>query len=116
MWTREEAIRLCGLVEAICPAYGCHVALTGGCLYKDGDRKDCDILFYRIRQVEVINVDGLFEALRETISLEKVSGCGWVHKAKWNDLNVDCFFPESDGGEYSAREVAAAEEFEEIVF
>lgn len=50
-WTQEEAIQLCRLLEALAPTFGCHVALTGGCLYKDGERKDCDILLYRIRQV-----------------------------------------------------------------
>src|ERR1035437_5571090 len=56
-WTQTEAIELCVKVEAICPKYGCHVALTGGLLYKQGKRKDCDLLFYRIRQVEQIDFD-----------------------------------------------------------
>ena len=29
-WTQEDAIKLCRDIEKICPAYGCHVALTGG--------------------------------------------------------------------------------------
>ena len=49
-WTQQHAIELCKRIESVCPRYGCHVALTGGLLYKDGPRKDCDILFYRIRQ------------------------------------------------------------------
>lgn len=40
MWTQKEAIELCVKIEAICPKYGCHVALTGGLLYKEGERKD----------------------------------------------------------------------------
>ncbi len=43
VWTQEEAIELCRIIEDICPQAGCHVALTGGCLYKDGERKDLDI-------------------------------------------------------------------------
>lgn len=45
-WTQSEAIDFCKKIEAICIKYGCHVALTGGTLYGDGPRKDCDILFY----------------------------------------------------------------------
>lgn len=60
MWKQERAIKLARLVAGGCQIYGCHVALTGGCLYKDGDRKDCDLIFYRIRQVDEIDRDGLF--------------------------------------------------------
>ena len=62
-WTQSQAIDLCRQIEAIAPEFGCHVALTGGLLYKDGNRKDCDIVFYRVRQVAEINVKGLFDAL-----------------------------------------------------
>lgn len=44
-WTQAEAIALCREIEQICPRFGCHVALTGGCLYKDGPRKDADLLY-----------------------------------------------------------------------
>lgn len=94
-WSLEEAVELCRIVEAVCQRYGCHVALTGGALYKDGKRKDCDLLFYRIRQIPAIDLDGLWVGLAG-IGLEKVSGFGWVFKAKAGALgkNVDCFFPE----------------------
>lgn len=95
-WTQAEAIKLCREIEQICPQYGCHVALTGGTLYKDGERKDADILFYRIRQVDEIDVDGLFSAL-ETIGVERASGFGWCIKATHHGRNVDCFFPEEEG-------------------
>ena len=51
-WDLVSAVDLCKQVESIAPDYGCHVALTGGCLYKEGPRKDLDLLFYRIRQVQ----------------------------------------------------------------
>lgn len=95
-WTLEKAVALCIAVEAVCPKYGCHVALTGGCLYRDGERKDADILFYRIRQVEEIDKPGLFEALA-AIGLKEIRGFGWCHKAEFEGLPVDCFFPEEDG-------------------
>jgi hypothetical protein len=102
-WAQADAIALCRAIEAICPDYGCHVALTGGLLYKDGERKDCDILFYRIRQVDEIDVEGLFAAL-STIGVERVSGFGWVYKAVYQGKPIDCFFPESDRGEYERAE------------
>lgn len=98
-WTQAEALALCVAVEKVCPAFGCHVALTGGLLYKEGARKDCDLLFYRIRQVKEIDQTGLWGAL-DKIGLSKVSGFGWCHKAKFLGKSVDCFFPEEQGGEY----------------
>ncbi len=99
-WNLWEAIELCEKVESICPKFGYHVALTGGLLYKSGNRKDCDILFYRIRQVEFPNYDGMFDALK-AIGLDKFSGFGWCHKAVFNGKPVDMFFPEETGGEYN---------------
>ena len=95
-WTQAHAIALCRQIEAICPEFGCHVALTGGCLYKDGERKDLDVLFYRIRQTPKIDHDGLFNALFR-IGIEKTGGFGWCHKATFEGRNIDCFFPEEDG-------------------
>jgi hypothetical protein len=102
-WNLQQAIDVCRKVEAICPDFGCHVALTGGTLYKDGERKDLDLLFYRIRQIEEIDADGLFAALAG-IGIEKVSGFGWCHKAVMDGKNIDCFFPEEVGGEYPTFE------------
>lgn len=98
-WTQDEAISLCIEIENICPQFGCHVALTGGLLYKDGPRKDCDILFYRIRQRDTIDQNGLWDALA-SIGVERTRGFGWCHKATWRGKNIDMFFPENDSGEY----------------
>lgn len=95
-WSLTDAVALCKKIEAVCPPFGCHVALTGGALYKDGPRKDLDILFYRVRQIDQIDEAGLFDALAQ-IGLVKVGGFGWCHKAKYGERNVDCFFPEEDG-------------------
>lgn len=113
-WTQLEAIELCRKVEEGCPAFGCHVALTGGLLYKEGDRKDCDLLFYRIRQIPEIDMPGLFNFL-ESIGLETPTGFGWVYKSKVEGpKSLDLFFPEEQGGEYTEEERAecrdAAEE------
>lgn len=92
-WTQEEAIQLCKSIESTCPLAGCHVALTGGCLYKKDQRKDCDLLFYRIRQVSKINLDTLFGAL-EKLGIKVISGKQWCYKAIYKDKYLDLFFPE----------------------
>lgn len=106
-WTHAEAVELCKAIEAVCPAFGCHVALTGGTLYKDGPRKDLDILFYRIRQVAAIDEIGLFDALK-LIGIEKIGGGWWCHKAVYQGKKIDCFFPEQDG-EYISSDSAIDE-------
>ncbi len=93
VWCRAEAVELCMRVEDVCTRAGCHVALTGGCLYKAGFRKDCDLLFYRIRQVPAINLEILWKEL-ETIGLKKISGHNWVYKGTFRKRGVDMFFPE----------------------
>jgi hypothetical protein len=92
-WTQAQAIDLCRAIESIAPQYGCHVALTGGTLYRDGERKDADILFYRIRQVEQIDVPGLMEALRG-IGVTPGRDFGWCYKATFESRTIDFFFPE----------------------
>lgn len=44
----EKAVALCRKLEPLFEARGFHIGLTGGCLYKDGDRKDVDLLCYPI--------------------------------------------------------------------
>lgn len=95
LWTQQLAIDLCVAIEAIAPDFGCHVALTGGSLYKSGERKDVDVLFYRIRQVDKIDREGLLKALRKRLGLLPVSSHGWVEKVSTPlGHNVDLFFPD----------------------
>jgi len=102
MWTQREAIDLCIAVEAAAPKAGCHVALTGGCLYKTTSepRKDCDLLFYRIRQKPKIDKGRLFSLLEE-LGFKKITGQGWLYKARYNDKPLDLFFPENEDGDYN---------------
>lgn len=108
-WVQEDALALCALIEKFAPEYGCHVALTGGCLYKEGERKDVDIMFYRIRELDEIDEAGLLQRLgAEGFTIGK--RFGWVVKATlpgelpWTTANIDFFFPESthndDGNPY----------------
>lgn len=102
-WTRELAFELCKVMEGIAPQFGAHIGLTGGLLYKEGPRKDCDVIVYRIRQADAIDHEGLFDALA-TVGIQKTYGFGWCHKAEWNGLPIDVFFPEEAGGEYPVAE------------
>lgn len=101
-WTHEEAVALCILVESVCVQHGCHVALTGGLLYKTGTRKDCDIMFYRIRQLKAIDKDGLFKSL-QSVGLKKTSGFGWCHKWEFFGKPVDMLFPDEVSGMYGEQ-------------
>lgn len=103
-WKLEEAIRLATLVEAVCKNHGAHVALTGGLLYSEGERKDCDLLFYRHKPTEPIDVRALLMELEEKVALFQISGYGRVLKARWHFKAVDLFFPE-DGGAVEYPEV-----------
>lgn len=103
---QAAAIQMCRMLETIAPNFGAHVALTGGCLYKDGARKDADILFYRIRQREHIDTVGLLAALR-VIGLSIESDHGWCVKAGWNGYGLDLFFPERNPAETAGLAAAA---------
>lgn len=94
LFTLEKAVILCRRIEAICPPFGCHVALTGGALYKDGERKDADILFYNVRQVDALDRPGLLDALQK-IGFVLGEQHGWVQKATYKGHDVDLFFPEA---------------------
>lgn len=97
MVSQKEAIRICVQLEKIAPLCGCHVALTGGSLYKPGLRKDVDLLFYRIRQVSEIDTEKLF-AMMEAIGYTKPTGMGWLYKTTMGEIPIDMFFPEEVGG------------------
>jgi hypothetical protein len=103
LWTLEEAVALCRAIEAVAPAYGCHVALTGGVLYKDGPRKDLDLLFYRVRQVVLVDQEGLFVAL-SGLGVVVVRGRSWCFKAVHGGRTIDMFFPEEDTGNVGPSE------------
>lgn len=105
MWNQQAGLLLCRAIENIAPQYGAHVALTGGLLYKEGNRKDADILFYRIRQKDRIDKVGLFLALQEKLGIVQLSGFGWCHKARWMDQDIDFFFPEADSSEVVLNDV-----------
>ncbi len=97
-WTHTEAVILCTEIEAFAPKYGCHIGLTGGCLYKNNYRKDLDILIYRIRQVEKIDWVGFIDHLK-VINITITRNTGFVKKAIYKPFighpqNIDFLYPE----------------------
>jgi len=88
-WTYEQARELCIAIEAIAPAYGYHVALTGGCLYKHGQRKDCDLVFYKHGTPDQM---GFLTALASELSLGS-HGSGWRYVGQYKNKTVDLLFP-----------------------
>jgi hypothetical protein len=99
LWTPWEGIDICRMLEAIAPRCGAHIALTGGLLYKDGPRKDLDIVVYRIRQEE-IDYDKFFSLL-QTMGIEVSDDFGFVVKARMGNRPIDFLFPEHTNGDYS---------------
>ncbi len=93
-WTLPQALSLCRLIETVCPKYGCHVSLTGGLLLKDGERKDCDLVFYRIRHIPKINLE-LLVAL-EGLGIIIKGGGGWRYVGEYNNKPIDLLFPEEE--------------------
>ena len=96
-WKLSDALTLCCQVEAFAPKYGMHVALTGGLLYKDGPRKDCDLLLYRVRDKGADWRGFWREAKRHGLILQQ--DFGWCKKCIYQGMPVDVFDPE-DTGEY----------------
>ena len=96
MINQQKAIELCiELYEHLSPK-GFFPALTGGQLYKDGNRKDIDIVIYRHRQMEHgFEIKDIEPFLIET-GLYEFKHFGFVTKAKWKGLSVDLFNPETN--------------------
>ena len=92
-WDQEAAILFCQLIEPIANQCGAHVALTGGCLYKEGIRKDLDIMFYRHKDNEEINLLKLHHLCYD-FGLKWIIKAGRVHKAEFMSRGVDMFFPQ----------------------
>lgn len=93
-WSLDMAIQLCHFLEALAPKHGYHIGLTGGTLFKDGPRKDVDILIYEIRQNQPC-WEG-FLATLQGYGFSLVRECGWVKKLMSpHGRAIDFLFPET---------------------
>lgn len=101
MWDTSEAVVLCSILEPIVAEFDCHVALTGGLLYKAGPRKDCDIVIYRRgrykdeKELPEFNQTALIDAIEKVLTIHDVYTR--VTKASYNDKAVDLIFVNSFG-------------------
>lgn len=88
-----DASDICRDIHAAIVDLDCHVALTGGTLYKDGNRKDVDVLFYRVRQKAHPPRESILAALRG-IGFIIGKEYNWCTKSTYKGIDVDLFFPE----------------------
>jgi len=95
MATQQDGIRLCeSLYSKLSPA-GYYPALTGGLLYKEGARKDIDVVIFRNRQ-DVTDFEMKdIECFLVEIGMSDFKYYGFVTKAIWNGFTVDLFNPET---------------------
>jgi hypothetical protein len=92
-WTLSQARSLCFLLEEIAPKFGAHIGLTGGVLYREGNRKDCDIVVYRHGgREEPIDRVGFSRACCEILGMTCVRGTGRVYKMLFVGKQVDFLF------------------------
>ena len=90
-----EAEKLCRKMYDELSPEGYYPALTGGLLYKDGPRKDIDIVVFRNRQkhlsFEMLDIKNELEDM----GFYDIIFYGFVTKARYDGLVVDLFNPES---------------------
>ena len=92
-----QGMALCKILYENLKALGIFPALTGGLLYKEGFRKDIDIVLFRHRQ-DVASFETTQENIRNALEksgVEITGFYGFVTKAKWKGIVVDIFNPET---------------------
>jgi hypothetical protein len=83
-----QAVLVCREIEAVACQQGAHVALTGGALYKSGDRKDVDVMLYRHKRAKPIDVEKILACAMLTV----VKRFRWLTKCTApNGIKVDVF-------------------------
>ena len=105
-WTIDEAREVCKLINSVSLPFNCHPALTGDLLYKDGPRKDCDIVIYQRGDTKGVKADidwvGLWVALKN-VGIELRWDYGYCKKCLWKGKMIDILDP-TDDGEYNMQE------------
>jgi hypothetical protein len=104
-WSTLEAIALIRSLEPLAAKCGYHLALTGGLLYKDGPRKDADIVIYRVRQElksaeRLARMFTMFESVGVSFADCYDNSAQWIRKATFNGKQIDFFYPEAGFGSY----------------
>jgi len=92
---QEVAFELCKkLYKKLSPEV--YPALTGGTLYKDGDRKDIDIVLYFNRDSGPMETEDLKKKLNAVGLRGLQFKTGFVAKAKYKGYSIDLLNPETD--------------------
>ena len=92
---QEKAIKLCAKLYEVLSPLGFYPALTGGCLYKEGERKDCDVVIFRNRQAHCgVELKDLEPVLR-LAGFTDFHHYGFVTKCMYLGAAVDLFNPET---------------------
>jgi hypothetical protein len=98
VWTQQQSIELVRALEPTIEAHGWNVGLIGGCICKDGPRKDADlVVFTRAFTMSVPNNSYLLDALANK-GLKVVNNTGRIVKASYFGKPVDLVFPQLDFG------------------
>jgi hypothetical protein len=113
--TQFLAIQLCTRLEDIAPEFGGHVALTGGCLYKAGERKDVDIMIYRSTDEPPFRWDAFFKQAKEVLGIELVHDFGFCKKARMGEITIDFFDPFGVYNGESGRVDLEAAQLEQLI-
>lgn len=118
-WEQAEAIELCKVLEPVAARNRCHIALTGGLLYKEGARKDCDVIVYFEGKhpgdadpttfVSCVDRNALLRDFWNDCQLQTQDVYSRVVRCLYQGKRVDLIFPELDG-EYDPAAIAAAKD------
>ena len=94
--TQQDGINLCKILYDKLSPLGFYPALTGGLVYKDGPRKDIDIVIFRNRQNhDSFETTQIFHILA-SVGVKITGWFGFVTKAEWNGFTIDLFNPETE--------------------
>ena len=100
MTNLEIALELCTLLEARLAPQELHVGLTGGTLYKEGNRKDIDLLVYAERQIKYVPENLFMELLDCANAIPHLTFDtfhGFVSKMCYKGTDIDVLYPEYSG-------------------
>lgn len=96
-WTHEKAFSVARDIESKAPLYGYHVGLTGGLLYKDGNRKDADFILYEVRKADP-DKDALLKQLNHHFGIRELRRVSdWLSKMETAEgYPMDFLFPDAE--------------------
>lgn len=92
----QKATVVCQKLYAVLSPLGFYPALTGGCLYKDGERKDVDIVIFRHRQLHLSFELCDLEPVLSLVGFTDFQHFGFVTKVMYNGMAIDLFNPETE--------------------